>query len=165
VEKAVTLITKIDKTVAVTVQTRAAASPQHAFTVNVPIDLSLVFKGWGPFPAVPGVKNQTGAWDHVGASRNPVLSDGTTANETLTEYTAGHSFAYEVTGFTNILGKLVEGVRGEWTFTPDGEGTVIRWTYEFKPRPGRYFLIRRGLAPLWQHYMQAGIEAAARACE
>jgi hypothetical protein len=165
VEKAVTLITKIDKTVAVTVQTRAAASPQHAFTVNVPIDLSLVFKGWGPFPAVRGVKNQTGAWDHVGASRNPVLSDGTTANETLTEYTAGHSFAYEVTGFTNILGKLVEGVRGEWTFTPDGEGTVIRWTYEFKPRLGCYFLVRRGLAPLWRHYMRAGIEAAAKACE
>jgi hypothetical protein len=83
----------------------------------------------------------------------------------LTEYTVGYSFAYEVTGFTNILGRLVEGVRGEWTFTPDGEGTVIRWTYEFKPRRGRYFLVRRGLAPLWRHYMQAGIEAAARACE
>ena len=124
-----------------------------------------MFKGWGPFPAVRGVKNQTGAWDHVGASRNPVLSDGTTATETLTEYTVGHSFAYEVTGFTNILGKLVEGVRGEWTFTPDGEGTVIRWTYEFKPRRGRYFLVRRVLVPFWRHYMQAGIEAAARACE
>ena len=128
------LITRLDKT-----ETRAAASPQHAFKVNVPIDLSLVFKGWGPFPAVVGVQNQTGAWDHVGASRNPVLSDQTTANETLTEYTVGHSFAYEVTGFTNILGRLVEGVRGEWTFTP--EGTVIRWTYEFKPRRGRYFLV------------------------
>jgi hypothetical protein len=92
----VTLITKLDK--AVTVQTRAATPPQHAFKVNVPIDLSLVFKGWGPFPAVVGVQNQTGAWDHVGASRNPVLSDQTTANETLTEYTVGHSFAYEVTG-------------------------------------------------------------------
>ena len=104
-----TLITKLDKTVAVTVQARAATPPQHAFKVNVPIDLSLVFKGWGPFPAVVGVQNQTGAWDHVGASRNPVLSDQTTANETLTEYTVGHSFPYEVTGFTNILGRLVEG--------------------------------------------------------
>jgi Polyketide cyclase / dehydrase and lipid transport len=96
---------------------------------------------------------------------NPVLSDRTTANETLTEYTVGHSFAYEVTGFTNILGTLIEGVRGEWTFTPDGEGSVIRWTYEFKPRRGRYFLVRRLLAPLWRNYMQAGIETAARACE
>src|SRR4029077_19859598 len=57
-EKAVPLITRLDKT-----ETRAAASPQHAFKVNVPIDLSLVFKGWGPFQAVRGVENQTGAWD------------------------------------------------------------------------------------------------------
>jgi hypothetical protein len=89
----------------------------------------------------------------------------TSASETLTEYTVGHSFAYEVTEFTNILGRLVEGVRGEWTFTPDGEGTVIRWTYEFKPLRGRYFLVRCGLAPLWRRYMLAGVEAAARACE
>jgi hypothetical protein len=39
-----TLITSADKTVAVTVQTRAAASPQHAFKVNLPVDLSLVFR-------------------------------------------------------------------------------------------------------------------------
>jgi hypothetical protein len=159
------LITQKDRTVPVTVQTRAAAPPQHAVEVNVPIDLSLVFKGWGPFPAVRGVKNQTGAWDHVGASRNPILSDGTTASETLTEYTNGHSFAYEVKEFTNMLGRLVEGVRGEWTFTPDGEGTIIRWTYEFKPRRGRNFLVRRGLAPFWRRYMQVGVEAAARASE
>jgi hypothetical protein len=42
-EKTVTLITSRDKTVAVTVQTRTAATPEHAFKVNVPIDLSLVF--------------------------------------------------------------------------------------------------------------------------
>ena len=42
------------------------------------------------------------------------------------------SFAYEVTGFTNIvLRRLIYGVRGEWTFTPDDSGAVIRWTYEF----------------------------------
>jgi hypothetical protein len=84
--------------------------------VIVPIDLSLVFKGWGPFPAVRRVKNESGTWDHAGVSRNPDLSDGTTATERLTEYTAGHSFAYEVTGFTNALRWLIHGVRGEWTF-------------------------------------------------
>jgi hypothetical protein len=68
-DKTMTLITSRDKTVVVTVQTRAAVPPQHAFKVNVPIDLTLVFKGWGPFPAVRGAENQTGAWDHVGASR------------------------------------------------------------------------------------------------
>ena len=160
-----TLITSKDRTVPVSVQTRATISPHRAFDVIVPIDLSLVFKGWGPFPAVRGVKNQSGTWDHAGVSRNPDLSDGTTATERLTEYTAGHSFAYEVTGFTNALRWLIHGVRGEWTFTPDGGGSVIRWTYEFKPLRHRYFLVRRVLGPLWRRYMQAGIVAAARVAE
>ena len=80
-----TLITKKDITVPVTVQTRTPLPPDRAFQPGV--DLSLVFKGWGPFPAVRGVRNQTGAWDHVGFSRNPILSDGSVASEKLTEYT------------------------------------------------------------------------------
>ena len=156
------LISGADKTVPVTVQTRAGVTPARAFDAVVPIDLSLVFRGWGPFPAVVGVENQTGAWDHAGASRKPKLSDGSTATETLTEYTPGHSFAYELTGFTNTLGRLVDGVRGEWTFTPDRGGALIRWTYEFKPRPGLRPLLALVLAPLWRRYMQAAVEAAAR---
>ncbi len=131
------LISRSDRTVPVTVQARTTVDPAATFGMVVPIDLSVVFRRWGPFPGVRSVSNQTGPWDHVGASRNPGLTDGSTATETLTEYTAGHSFAYELSGFTNALGQLVRGVRGEWTFTPDGEGTLIRWTYEFKaaPRP------------------------------
>jgi hypothetical protein len=160
-----TLITSTDRTVPVTVQTRTTLAPRDAFRLNVPIDLSVVFKGWGPFPGVRGVKNQTGAWDGVGQSRNPELTDGSTAAERLTEYTAPSSFAYEVTGFTNALRRLIEGVRGEWTFTPDGDGTLIRWTYEFKPLPGRMFLMRRIVAPLWQQYMQQGVEGSGRGAE
>jgi hypothetical protein len=114
---------------------------------------------------VRGIKNQTGDWNQPGRSRNPDLSDGSTATESLTEYTRGHSFAYELTDFTNILGKLVHGIGGEWTFTPDRDGTVIRWTYEFKPLPGRSALVRLGVAPLWRRYMQAAIDAAARIAE
>ena len=97
----------------------------------------------GTVPAVRSVRNQTGAWDHAGASRNPILSDRSTATEKLTQYTTGHSFAYEVTGFTNVvLRRLVYGARGEWTYTPDGSGTVIRWTYELRPLRRRYWLVR-----------------------
>ena len=159
-------IAATDKTVPVTVQTRAATTPGRAFDAIVPIDLSLIFKGWGPFPGVRGVSNQSGDWDHAGASRNPDLSDGSTATERLTEYTTGHSFAYELTGFTNVLRRIVHAVRGEWTFTPDGEdGTVIRWTYEFKPLAGRRLLVARAIAPLWRRYMRAALEAAARVAE
>ena len=54
------LINGKDKTVPVTIQTRTAIPPNRAFDIIVPIDLSLVFKGWGPFPAVRGVARGTG---------------------------------------------------------------------------------------------------------
>lgn len=154
------LIARTDRTVPVTVQARSHLRPADAFERVAPIDLSLIFRAWGPFPGVRGVRDQTGPWDRIGASRTPLLTDGSTATETLTEYQPGNSFAYEITGFTNVLGRLVTGVRGEWTFTPDGSGTLIRWTYEFLPRTARYPLIRFGLAPPWRRYMHAGITAA-----
>lgn len=160
-----TLIDRSDASVPVTVQTRTSVSPSQAFDIIAPIDLSRIFKSWGPFPGVRGVKNQTGDWDTVGQTRNPDLSDGTTPHEEITEYTAGHSFAYELTSFTNALGHLIHGVRGEWTFTPDAEGTLIRWTYEFKPLHGRHILVRRVLAPLWHRYMQNSLEAAVSVVE
>ena len=154
-----------DHGVPVTVQTRTPLSPVDAFNGVVPIDLSQVFTGWGPFPGVRDVSNQTGPWDTVGQRRNPQLTDGSSALEKLTEYTAPHSFAYEITGFTGSLRFVVRGVRGEWTFAPDGGGTLIRWCYEFAPLPGRTWLLRRIIAPLWRRYMQQGIESSARVAE
>jgi Polyketide cyclase / dehydrase and lipid transport len=155
------LITAGDATVRVTVQTRVDVAPARAFAVVAPIDLTLIFTGFGPLPAVTAVRDQTGSWDAVGQSRSPQLSDGTSATERLTEYAPPHSFAYEVTGFSNSLRRLVEGARGEWTFTPDGAGAVIRWTYEFKPLPYRKALVRRVLAPAWRPYMRRALAAAA----
>ncbi len=160
-----TLIDRSDTSVPVTVQTRTSVGPSQAFDIVAPIDLSRIFKRWGPFPGVRGVRNQTGDWDTVGQSRNPDLTDGTASYEEITEYTANHSFAYELTGFTNALGHLIQGVRGEWTFTPDAGGTLIRWTYEFKPLHRRQILVRRVLAPLWRRYMQNSIDAAASVVE
>jgi len=149
----------------VTVETPCATSPSVAFTIIVPIDLSKVFKKWGPFPAVRGANNQTGNWDTPGQTRNPDLSDGTTANEKLTEYTAPHSFAYEITEFTGALGGLVTKVRGEWTMTPDGPDTIVRWTYSFYPRPGRRFIVRRVLTPLWRRYATRMLDATVQYVE
>jgi len=41
--------------------------------------------------------------------------------ESLAEYAAPSSFAYKITGFINAT----------WLLTPDGNGTLIRWTYQF----------------------------------
>ena len=151
--------------VPVTVQARVAARPEQVFAAVVPIDLSLIFTGWGPFPGVHQTIDQTGAWDAPGQTRRPLLTDRSTTQEILTEYTPPHSFAYEITGFTNILRVLVDGVRGEWTFTPDGSGTLIRWCYEFKARPGATRLVRAAVATPWRLYMRQVLRLTAQAAE
>jgi hypothetical protein len=56
-----------------------------------------------------------------------------------------------------MMGKLIEGVRRVWLYAPDGDGAVIRWTYEFEPLPRRNLLMKLSIVPLWRNYMQAGV--------
>jgi len=159
------LIDAGDKTVSITVQQRSSAAPATAFRRIAPVDLPTVFHRVGPFPGVRSVANQTEAWDHAGPTRNPQFDDGSQADEQLTEYTDGVSFAYQLTGFTNVLARLAAGVRGEWNFNPDGDGTLIRWTYEFKPLPGRRWILAGPFAPLWRRYMAAALDRCVRVAE
>jgi hypothetical protein len=154
-----------DNTVSITVQQRTSVVPSDAFRVITPIDLATVFKPVTPFPGVKGVANQTEAWDHAGPTRNPQFDDGSQVDEQLTEYEEGSSFACQLTGSTNVVSRLAAGVRGEWNFNPDGQGTLIRWTYEFKPLPGRRWILACPFAPLWRRYMLAALGRCVRAVE
>ncbi|WP_190147043.1 SRPBCC family protein, partial [Streptomyces coeruleorubidus] len=57
----------------------------------------------------------------------------------------------------NVLAKLISGVRGEWSFLPDGTGTSIRWTYDFRPLPGRRWIVAGPFKQLWARYMRAAL--------
>ncbi|MFJ8782310.1 hypothetical protein [Streptomyces sp. NPDC102476] len=84
----------------------------------MPIDLAQVVKLWGPLPGVAEVRDQTGTWNRPETSRQTWFTDSSEADERLTEIAEGHGFAYELSGFTNVLAKLTSGVRGEWSFLP-----------------------------------------------
>ena len=145
--------------VPVTVEHRSTATPETVFAVIVPIDLPLIFHRLGPLPGVASTQEQSGPWDRPGRTRVPHFTDGSTAFEELLEYTHPYSFAYRVSRFTNpTLRLFVDHVRGEWTFTPDGDATIIRWTYAFAPR--HRLLVRWGLAPVWRVYMKAALTRA-----
>ncbi|MBO0678886.1 SRPBCC family protein [Mycolicibacterium sp. S2-37] len=159
------LITPLDRTVPITVQQRTRLAPGESMDLTCPIDLTRVFHRVAPFPAVVRVDDQIEAWDHEGPSRRPRFSDGSSADEQLIEYVSGSSFAYQLTGFTNALSKFVAGIRGEWTFTPDGQGALVRWSYEFKPRPGRRWIIAGPFKPLWRRYMTAALARCIEASE
>ncbi len=139
-------------TVPVTVEGVCHTPPVHAFAAIAPIDLTRMFRPHGPYPGVVGVRHQTGDWNAVGQTRQTLLSDGSMLHEVLTEYNVPHSFAYELTGFSNVLRYIVESARGEWTFTPYGPDTMVRWTYTFTPLNGALIPARLLLAPSWRQY-------------
>jgi hypothetical protein len=118
-----------------------------------------MFVGWRVFPAVMSVDEVD--WDRVGASRVHRLADGGSVTETMIEWTTGRGFAYELLGFTDVFGRLVHGVRGEWSVSPDGSGSIARWTWEFAPRRFRRTLMALVVGPLWEAYMRRMITAVA----
>ncbi|MCW4354228.1 SRPBCC family protein [Hoyosella sp. YIM 151337] len=149
----------------VTVESPCTAPPNHTFSVIAPIELPQIFKAWGPLPGVTGVSGQNGAWDQAGRSRVVRFTDGGTARESLVEYTPPHSFAYEITEFTNTLRHAVQSIRGEWTITPNGRHSTVRWTYGFRPVPRRAWLLRTTVVPLWRRYAHRALALAVHAAE
>lgn len=142
--------------VPVTVEAIVRRPPAATFDVVAPIDLTSVFHGYGPLPAVTGVRDQTGGWDHVGATRTIELADGSTAAEELTAFERPDYFAYRI-AFDSALGRLVHGARGEWWFEAEGETTRLRWRYTFEPRRLTRPVIALVIAPLWRRYAERGV--------
>jgi hypothetical protein len=145
-----------------TVLARTALPPAVALARMAELPLPAMFTRGLLFPAVVRTEGQEGAWDRVGRRRTIHLGDGGTVTETIVEWTPGSSFAYELTGFTDVFDRLVVGVRGEWSVAPDGDGAIIRWTWEFAPRPLRRLLMAHVVAHLWRRHADAILAAAVR---
>lgn len=144
---------------ATTVTAETAINQQAVFDHIIPIDLTSIFTGYGPLPAVTGVRDQTGAWDAAGQTRTVVLSDGSSAQESLTKYERPDYFGYTVSGFTGVLGLLVTSANGEWWFKSDPSGeTRITWRYEFKARSALTAPIVAMITHLlWRGYMRKAL--------
>jgi Polyketide cyclase / dehydrase and lipid transport len=143
-----------------TITTTVRANPSAAFAHIVPIDLTSIFKGFGPLPSVTGIQNQVGNWDAAGQTRTVHLSDRSSAQERLTKYEYPHYFSYTVSDFTNSLRFLTTSANGEWWFSASSAGqTTIQWRYAFNARsslavPVLWFVTHL----LWRHYMQRALQ-------
>jgi hypothetical protein len=140
--------------ITVPVEGSAPADLETTFDSLMPIDLSRIFRGYGPLPAVVATVDQTGDWDHVGVSRTVKLSDGHQVSERITALERPRYFAYRVGPFeSGPLRRLIVDAHGEWWFTErDATGTAIRWTYTFRPRRFAAPIVRLLVAPLWRAY-------------
>lgn len=135
--------------------TATASGPlEQVYPRVTTIDPTTVYPKFGPLPAVTAVHDQTGAWDAVGQTRSLTLSDGGHVRERVVVADAPAHFAYELTDFQKLFGRLVRNARADWLFEPDGTGTRITWSYEFRALPGRGWIVALIQGLFWAPYMR-----------
>lgn len=145
--------------ISATIEMEVNADRTEAFEHIVPIDLTTIFTGYGPLPAVTATQNQTGAWDATGQTRTVQLSDCSSAQESLTGYEHPRYFSYTLGGFTGVLRFLTTSAHGEWWFDGVAAGrTDIKWRYVFNARsvfavPVLLFVVK----VLWRSYMRKAL--------
>jgi hypothetical protein len=148
------------KSYSASVQADIAAPQAAAFDCIVPIDLTSIFTGYGPLPAVVGTRDQTGGWDAAGQTRTVLLAGGSSAHEQITDYTHPSHFSYTVSDFTGILRPLVVSAHGEFWFEPGTPpaGTHVKWTYTFNARSSFSVPLVWFIATvLWKGYMDKAL--------
>ena len=143
----------------------AAADVERAWSIAQPITPVGYYPKYGPLPAVVAVRDQTGAWDAPGQSRRLELSDGGSVIEHTHVVDRPRFFAYELTDFQKLFGKLVEGARAEWRFTKVQAGTRITWSYVFHPKRGASVLVGAIVALFWAPYMRRVLPVIIRTVE
>jgi Polyketide cyclase / dehydrase and lipid transport len=147
--------------VPVTVWRRVDADVAQTFDVVVPVDLARIFRGYGPLPAVRGTAGGIGTWGRAGQSRTVLLADGGRMEESIVEVRRPGLFRYRVVPIQGVLRLAVAQIDGRFVFSAsEAGGTVIRWTYVFRPRRGARFVVR-AIAPLWRRYAQQVLERVA----
>jgi hypothetical protein len=177
-------MTIVRRAVGSTAELVAGAEALRSWTIALQTPPTRFYPRFGPLPAVVGVADQPDTWDVVGYTRTLQLSDGGTVVETITDSAPGEFFAYDLSRFTGILGRLVSGGRAEWTFTAAGSAgsdasggpgaagpggsaatTRIRWRYRFYPLPGRAPLVRTIVGAFWAPYMRRVLPVIVEAIE
>jgi len=147
-------MTRNVRPVAATVRRDVACHPVVAWQFQAGLDPAGYYPSYGPLPAVVGVRDQSGDWRTPGHERTLELSDGGFVIERLTDASSPTFFAYDLRDFQKLFGGLVSGARAEWSFERIAEGTSIRWTYAFHPRPGRRWIVALIVRVAWAPYMK-----------
>ena len=133
----------------------AKASITQTWNTATPLTPVGYYPKSGVLPGVVSVRDQSGAWDRPGQTRQLMLSDGGWVREKTTNVEPYGFFAYNLSDFQKVFGKLVEYARAEWTFTEVAGGTNIRWSYTFVPlNAGAKPVLAVIIALLWGPYMR-----------
>jgi hypothetical protein len=143
----------------------AQATQPRAFDIVSSVDPTRFYPKHGPLPAVVGVRDQTGSWDTTGRTRTLLLSDGGSVVETITDAASPTYFAYELSDFRRLFGKLVRGARAEWRFESVAGGTRVHWKYTFFPLRRVGWVVGAIVFVFWAPYMKRVLPAIVREIE
>lgn len=132
---------------------------EDAFTGTLPLPLPQLFRRWyGPIPPIKKVRGQTGDWATAGQTRTVMLAGGGSMREELTSVDPPRSFGYTLTQITGPMAPLLSFIEGEWTFTPQGDGTEVTWRWIIHQRSMLAAPVLPVLAKLWQGYARQALE-------
>jgi hypothetical protein len=147
------------------VQLIAHADLDTAWDIATLTNPTWFYAKFGPLPGVVDVSGQAGEWNAVGKTRTLSLSDGGSVVETLTDVARGDFFAYDLSDFQGLFGRIVSGARAEWTFATIGDSTSINWKYTYTARPGFGLVVSAIVRLLWSRYMKRTLPVIVREAE
>ncbi len=109
---------------------------------------------------LPGVRSVDGPdrWGDVGDRRRLTLTDGSGVEETLLDLGA-QSYRYRVSGFSGPFRFLVKEAQASFVVERQGEGSILRWSYEFAPTsPFAAPVVSFIAGAPWIQWMDAALE-------
>ncbi len=124
--------------------------------------MTRAFTGSGPIPGIDRIEN-LGDTLAVGLERIIHSSDGSTARERMTVVDAPNRQAYDLFDFSGAFRWLVQVGHSEWTLEPDGDGTVVTWTYTFEVGHALAWPVVRLLMPFFSRAQSSCLASLARA--
>ena len=148
-----------------TVQLVAHAELDVTWDVATLTNPTWFYSSFGPLPGVVDVWGQVGDWNAVGKTRTLKLSDGGSVIEQLTDVARADFFAYNLSEFQGLFGRIVSGARAEWHFWEEGDSTAIRWSYTYTAKPGFGLVVGAIVRLLWSRYMQRTLPVIVREAE
>lgn len=118
-------------------------------------------------PAIAAIENQSGTWDHAGASRTVVMENGNRLLETIVAFQRPYLFHYMLENFS---GAPLEGMVNEAIATfivqPYGPRAHVNWHYAFRPASdARLADTRAFMQDVWRPWQQGFVDALKKALD
>jgi hypothetical protein len=130
-----------------------ALAPEAAYDRLLATPLPEIFcRRYAAFPAISAVPDQPADWGILGQVRTIELADGGRIRETLTIVERPHRFGYVLDDIQGALRPFVRTVDGEWSVTPEGEGSRIGWTWTLHPKRSPARLTMSVIGRMWKGY-------------